>query len=110
MWICLCQRQEQVSEGDTGKPHLTFVYKDTSIIDDATALVIHHMKRQTGIHKEDKQKIKQLLYHMMPDLFFIPRGELSDDEADKDEGEHAAFNLWWEKRLQGWFFVICLRK
>ena len=41
----------------------------------------------SGIHKEDKQRIKQLLKHFMPDFFFTPRGELSDDEGDKDDGE-----------------------
>ena len=40
----------------------------------------------TGIHKEDKQKIKQLLHHLLADLFFIQRGELSDDEGDREEG------------------------
>ena len=46
------------------------------------------MKRQTGIQKDDKQKIKQLLLHFIPDLFHIPRGELSDDEGDKEEGDN----------------------
>ncbi len=58
------------------------MYKDKSILDDAVSLIVHHMKRQTSLHKEDKQKIKQLLYHHLPDLFFVPRGELSDDEGD----------------------------
>ena len=40
-----------------------------------------------GIHKEDKHKIKVLLKHFIPDLFFTARGELSDDELDKDEGK-----------------------
>ena len=38
-----------------------------------------------GIHKEDKQRIKQQLYHFLPDMFYMPRGELSDDEGDQDE-------------------------
>lgn len=42
------------------------------------------MKRQTAIHKEDKQRIKLLLKHFIPDLFFHPRQELSDDERDDD--------------------------
>ena len=64
---------------------MTLKYRDRSILDDAVTLIVHHMKRQTSLHKEDKQKIKELLYHFMPDLFFMPRGELSDDEQDKDE-------------------------
>lgn len=44
-----------------------------------------------GLHKEDKQKIKQFLHHHIPDLYFTTRGELSDDEGDNDEGR-----LLWE--------------
>ena len=60
-------------------------------MEDAFSLIIHHMKRQTGIQKEDKFKIKQLLLQYMPDLFFMPRGELSDDEADRDDGKFCRF-------------------
>ena len=37
---------------------MTIEYQDPSILDDANNLLIHHVKRQTSIHKEDKQKIK----------------------------------------------------
>ena len=57
-------------------------YKDKSVLDDAANLVIHHVKRQTTIHKDDKAKMKQLIRHFIPDLFFHPRQELSDDEKD----------------------------
>lgn len=63
-------------------PHLSYKYEDKSIIEDAAALIIHHVKRQTQVQKEDKQKIKQIMYHFIPDLFFISRGALSDDESD----------------------------
>ena len=43
------------------------------------------MKRQTSIHKEDKARIKVLLHCFLPDLFFAPRGELSDDEDSVKE-------------------------
>ncbi|XP_028417065.1 paired amphipathic helix protein Sin3a-like [Dendronephthya gigantea] len=76
------EKQEQAAEGnaDLSGPHMIFTYKDKSILDDAAGLIVHHMKRQTGIHKEDKSKIKSLLSIFVPDLFFAPRGELSDDE------------------------------
>jgi len=81
------QRQEQAQEGKSvAGPHLTYIFKDKSILEDATSLIIHHMKRQTSIQKEDKVKIKQLLLHFLPDMFFMQRGELSDDELDKDDG------------------------
>lgn len=83
------QRHEQVddSNGDgqgNNGPHLVLPYKDKSVLDDAVNLLIHHVKRQTAIHKEDKQRIKLLLKHFIPDLFFHPRQELSDDERDED--------------------------
>lgn len=37
----------------------------------------------TGVHAEDKRKIKQLMYHSIRDLLFYPRGELSDDEEGR---------------------------
>ena len=67
------------------QPHLIYIYENKSMIDVSCNLIIHHVKRQTSIHKEDKQKIKQLMKHFIPDLFSTPRGELSDDEFDEDE-------------------------
>ncbi|XP_052786837.1 paired amphipathic helix protein Sin3a-like isoform X2 [Mya arenaria] len=85
------ERQDVSPDGTpdstTSIPHLSFVYKDKSIIEDAASLIIHHMKRQSSIHKEDKQKIKLLLKHFIPDLFYTPRQDLSDDEMDKDDDE-----------------------
>ncbi|CAL1533075.1 unnamed protein product [Lymnaea stagnalis] len=68
-------------------PMLTFVYDDRSLIEDAGNLIIHHVKRQTGVDKEAKTRIKQLVKHFVPDLFFAPRGELSDDDGDLNEGK-----------------------
>ncbi|KAI4483596.1 hypothetical protein M0804_007856 [Polistes exclamans] len=83
------ERHEQVDEGTSDNqgnsgPHLVLPYKDKSVLDDAANLLIHHVKRQTAIHKEDKQRIKLLLKHFIPDLFFHQRQELSDDERDED--------------------------
>ncbi|XP_020279862.1 paired amphipathic helix protein Sin3b isoform X2 [Pseudomyrmex gracilis] len=84
------ERHEQGDEGNgdgqgNSGPHLVLPYKDKSVLDDAANLLIHHVKRQTAIHKEDKQRIKLLLKHFIPDLFFHPRQELSDDERDEDD-------------------------
>ncbi|XP_067327362.1 paired amphipathic helix protein Sin3a isoform X2 [Anolis sagrei] len=78
------ERQEQTSE-DNGGPHLSLAYEDKQILDDAASLIIHHVKRQTGIQKEDKYKIKQIMYHFIPDLLFSQRGELSDVEEEEEE-------------------------
>ncbi|XP_018621342.1 SIN3 transcription regulator family member Aa isoform X2 [Scleropages formosus] len=90
------ERQEQASEENAAPPsgpHLTLPYEDSQILEDAAALIIHHVKRQAGIQKEDKYKIKQVVHHFLPDMLFARRGELSDlepededDEADMDEG------------------------
>ncbi|KAH8400891.1 hypothetical protein KR009_001639 [Drosophila setifemur] len=63
-------------------PHLVLPYKDKTILDDAANLLIHHVKRQTGIQKQEKQKIKQIIRQFVPDLFYAPRQPLSDDERD----------------------------
>ncbi|XP_069172117.1 paired amphipathic helix protein Sin3a isoform X6 [Procambarus clarkii] len=84
------ERHEQAEEsGDviTG-PHMVLHYPDKSIIDDAANLIIHHVKRQTTYHKDDKVKIKQIVRHFIPDLLFHTRQDMSDDEKDmEDEDE-----------------------
>lgn len=83
---------QQNNNEDLNKAHLTFKYDDKTILEDAAALIIHHVKRQTGIQKEDKQKMKQILYHFISDLMFVPRGALSDDEADDDDDDNDTAN------------------
>ena len=62
-------------------------YKDKTILDDAANLLIHHVKRQTGIQKQETARIKHILRQFVPDLFFSPRQQLSDDE--REDGEYA---------------------
>lgn len=73
---------ERVSKMLPLSPNMELVYQGERCINDATSLIIHHVKRQTSIHQDEKQKIKQLLKHFIPDLFFLPRSELSDDELN----------------------------
>lgn len=80
----LLQRQADENNENQESPHLILTYLDKSALDDAANLLIHHVKRQTAIHKEDKQRIKALLKHFIPDMFFHPRQELSDDEQDEE--------------------------
>ena len=79
------QNEANPETGIAQQPHMIFTYKDKAMIDEACNLIIHHVKRQTSIHKEDKQKVKQLLRQFIPDLFATPRGELSDDEFDEND-------------------------
>lgn len=60
-------------------------------MEDAANLLIHHVKRQTGIQKQEKTKIKHILRQFVPDLFFSPRQQLSDDE--RDDGEFKLINF-----------------
>ena len=71
-------------------PHKTLDYHDPAILIDANNLLIHHVKRQTGIHKDDKHKIKVLLRHFLLDLFKHQRQDLSDDERDEDDEDEKA--------------------
>ncbi|XP_041085738.1 paired amphipathic helix protein Sin3b-like isoform X2 [Polyodon spathula] len=82
------ERQEQsVEEGSltSSKPHMVYLYEDKQILEDAAALIIYHVKRQPTIQKEDKDHIKRILQHFVPDLFFSKRGELSESEDSTDE-------------------------
>ncbi|XP_017323286.1 paired amphipathic helix protein Sin3b isoform X2 [Ictalurus punctatus] len=78
---------QQGREGGTAssEPHLVFSYEDKQILEDAASLIIYHVKRQPTIHKEDKDQIKRVVHHFIPDLFFSRRGELSDTEEWTDE-------------------------
>lgn len=85
------ERQEAIENG-TGNPatllgpHMTLTYEDKSMMEDCASLIIHHVKRQTAIHKDDKQTMKTFMYQTLPDIFFAPRGnQPSDDDDDEDE-------------------------
>uniref|UniRef100_H2YZP4 Paired amphipathic helix protein Sin3a n=1 Tax=Ciona savignyi TaxID=51511 RepID=H2YZP4_CIOSA len=82
------ERQEAVESGGTAVangPHITLKYEDKSVMDDAASLIIHHVKRQSGIHKDDKQKVKQVMYQVLPDLYFSPRGNQPSDDDEEEE-------------------------
>lgn len=99
VFFCVSQRQEQsTEEGGVGQqarngsgaaspsePHMVFTYEDKQILEDAASLIIYHVKRQPTIHKDDKDHIKRIIQHFVPDLFFSRRGELSDTEDWTDE-------------------------
>ncbi|KAM4602714.1 paired amphipathic helix protein Sin3a-like isoform 2-T2 [Polymixia lowei] len=99
------ERQERASEDTAtpppGGPHVTLTYDDSQILEDAAALIIHHVKRQVGIQKEDKYKIKQIIHHFIPDMLFARRGELSDAEEEEDEDEDAEMDQDGAKKHNG---------
>uniref|UniRef100_A0A4W5Q9U0 Paired amphipathic helix protein Sin3b n=1 Tax=Hucho hucho TaxID=62062 RepID=A0A4W5Q9U0_9TELE len=82
------ERQEQSTEEGgvvVSEPHMVFTYEDKQILEDAASLIIYHVKRQPTIHKDDKDHIKRIIQHFVPDLFFSRRGELSETEEWTDE-------------------------
>ncbi|XP_060770363.1 SIN3 transcription regulator family member Aa isoform X1 [Neoarius graeffei] len=98
------EHQEQASEENgtpASGPHLTFTYEDRQILEDAAALIIHHVKRQTSIQKEDKYKIKQIIHHFIPDMLFSQRGALSDAEEEEEDEEDAELDEGGSKKHNG---------
>uniref|UniRef100_A0A671YP18 Paired amphipathic helix protein Sin3b n=1 Tax=Sparus aurata TaxID=8175 RepID=A0A671YP18_SPAAU len=115
------ERQEQsTEEGGVGQqsrngsgaasssePHMLFTYEDKQILEDAASLIIYHVKRQPTIHKDDKDHIKRIIQHFVPDLFFSRRGELSDteewtdEEAEPEEGGERGASQPQQQQLNG---------
>lgn len=80
---------------------MLFTYEDKQILEDAASLIIYHVKRQPTIHKDDKDHIKRIIQHFVPDLFFSRRGELSDTEDWTDEEAEPEEGAGVEKRVEG---------
>jgi len=76
---------EEQGGAPTPGPHITLEYKDQSMLEDATQLLIHHVKRQTSIHKRDKHKIKTLIRQNLPDILFQSRLDMSDEEEEEED-------------------------
>lgn len=79
------QGRDGSSAAVVSEPHMVFTYEDKQILEDAASLIIYHVKRQPTIHKDDKDHIKRIIQHFVPDLFFSRRGELSETEEWTDE-------------------------
>uniref|UniRef100_A0A673HHU8 Paired amphipathic helix protein Sin3b n=1 Tax=Sinocyclocheilus rhinocerous TaxID=307959 RepID=A0A673HHU8_9TELE len=98
----------------TSEPHMIFTYEDKQILEDAASLIIYHVKRQPTIHKDDKDHIKRIIQHFVPDLFFARRGELSETEEFTDEeAEHqkeldGVYNLFFVNN--NWYFFLRLHQ
>uniref|UniRef100_A0A3B5KRR6 Histone deacetylase interacting domain-containing protein n=1 Tax=Xiphophorus couchianus TaxID=32473 RepID=A0A3B5KRR6_9TELE len=71
----------------SSEPHMMFTYEDKQILEDAASLIIYHVKRQPTIHKDDKDHIKRIIQHFVPDLFFSRRGEKSTSITASSEPE-----------------------
>uniref|UniRef100_A0A8C4HQL6 Paired amphipathic helix protein Sin3b n=1 Tax=Dicentrarchus labrax TaxID=13489 RepID=A0A8C4HQL6_DICLA len=119
-------QQSRNGSGASSEPHMVFTYEDKQILEDAASLIIYHVKRQPTIHKDDKDHIKRIIQHFVPDLFFSRRGELSDteewtdEEVEPEEGAERGGGAEHQKDLDGvynlffvnnnWYFFLRLHQ
>uniref|UniRef100_A0A915BD67 Paired amphipathic helix protein Sin3b n=1 Tax=Parascaris univalens TaxID=6257 RepID=A0A915BD67_PARUN len=82
-------RREEGASTEIG-PHCIYDYPDDmSVLYDVNDLVIHYVKRQPNIQKEEKGHAKKTLKRFLPELFNIPAQQMSDDEDSCAEPKHA---------------------
>uniref|UniRef100_A0A915PT96 Histone deacetylase interacting domain-containing protein n=1 Tax=Setaria digitata TaxID=48799 RepID=A0A915PT96_9BILA len=83
------ERADRNDEGESVEygPHCIYSYpEDISVLYDVNDLVIHYVKRQANIQKEEKRHAKRYLKRFIPELFNVPPQELSDEEELEDRG------------------------
>uniref|UniRef100_A0A0R3RJ47 HDAC_interact domain-containing protein n=1 Tax=Elaeophora elaphi TaxID=1147741 RepID=A0A0R3RJ47_9BILA len=81
------ERADRNDEGESVEygPHCIYSYpEDIHVLYDVNDLVIHYVKRQANIQKEEKRHAKRYLKRFVPELFNIPPQELSDEEEIED--------------------------
>ena len=66
---------------------MTLTIGRVSVMDDAVSLIVHHVKRQSSVHSDEKRKIKRLLRQFLPTLLMMQAGELSDDDDDDEDDD-----------------------
>ncbi|XP_022658802.1 paired amphipathic helix protein Sin3a-like [Varroa jacobsoni] len=55
------------------------------MIGEASNLIIHYVRRQSGVNKEDKQRIKWLVRRILPEMLNLKAEDMSDDEGCEQE-------------------------
>uniref|UniRef100_A0A673HHT9 Paired amphipathic helix protein Sin3b n=1 Tax=Sinocyclocheilus rhinocerous TaxID=307959 RepID=A0A673HHT9_9TELE len=89
--------------GPANEPHMIFTYEDKQILEDAASLIIYHVKRQPTIHKDDKDHIKRIIQHFVPDLFFQQL-----NEAEHQKELDGVYNLFFVNN--NWYFFLRLHQ
>ena len=66
--------------------HVT-VCRDASILSDAASLIVHHVRRQSALQPDDKVRIHQVLFTLVPSLLRLsmPVPPSLDREGDEEE-------------------------
>uniref|UniRef100_A0A8B9HDY5 Paired amphipathic helix protein Sin3b n=1 Tax=Astyanax mexicanus TaxID=7994 RepID=A0A8B9HDY5_ASTMX len=106
--------QGREGAGVVTEPHLVFTYEDKQILEDAASLIIYHVKRQPTIHKDDKDHIKRIIQHFVPDLFFSRRGdrrgpaEERSEEQEQQKELDGVYNLFFVNN--NWYFFLRLHQ
>ncbi|CAD6184665.1 unnamed protein product [Caenorhabditis auriculariae] len=78
-------RQQLPSTEDRG-PHLILTYPhNLQILRDCNDLVLHALRKQTNITKEEKRKMKIILKRIVMEWFLLPLEEVNDDDDDGQE-------------------------
>ena len=88
---------------------MTLSIRRVTVLDDAVNLIIHHVKRQSSIHSDEKRKIKRLLRQFLPALYCLSAGELSDDDDDDDDDDDGDKGLFCALHISNnWFNIARL--
>ncbi|MCP9261124.1 Paired amphipathic helix protein Sin3a [Dirofilaria immitis] len=97
------ERADRNDEGESVEygPHCIYSYpEDIRVLYDVSDLIIHYVKRQANIQKEEKRHAKRYLKRFIPELFNVPLQELSDEEETEDrdhveifDGHYLIFNV-----------------
>lgn len=85
------ERETRMEEGGPSEvgPHCILDYpSDMSVLYDVNDLVIHYVKRQPSIQKEEKRQAKRCLKRLIPEFFNIAPQEMSDEEDNDEEVEY----------------------
>ncbi|KHN75090.1 Paired amphipathic helix protein Sin3a [Toxocara canis] len=78
-------RKEEGASTEIG-PHCIYDYpEDMSVLYDVNDLVIHYVKRQPNVQKDEKRHAKKTLKRFLPELFNIPAQPMSDEEDNNAE-------------------------
>jgi len=80
------QKGDDAMATEPGCLHVN-ICRDASALSDAASLIIHHVKRQSALQMDDKVRVSQVLFSLIPGLLRlpIPLPPNLDKEGDEEE-------------------------